>query len=66
MSTMNRAVAIETGSISVRVEGPDSLRTLTNCAQRIIEGLRDSAGRLPMGFQASGSLHIERIPEATE
>lgn len=59
----NRSIQIETGAISVRVEGSDSLRTLENCANRIIEGLRDQRGRLPMGFQASGSLHIERMPE---
>lgn len=63
MGTVNRSVSIETGAISVRVEGPDSLRTLTNCAHRIIEGLRDSGGRLPMGFQASGVVNIERSPE---
>lgn len=63
MATTNRAVSIETGAISIRVEGPDSLRALTNCAHRIIEGLRDSGGRLPMGFQASGGGHIERSPE---
>jgi hypothetical protein len=63
MATTNRSVSIETGAISVRVGGPDSLRILTNCAHRIIEGLRDGSGRLPMGFQASGYLNTERSPE---
>lgn len=62
----NRSIQVETGAISVRVEGPESLRSLENCVNRIIEGLRDSRGRLPMGFQASGYLHLERSPEGTE
>lgn len=63
MSEGNRSIQIETGGITIHVEGPDSLQALENAAKRILEGLREPSGRIPMGFQSGSSLITERSPE---
>ena len=68
MATANevgRSIQVEFAGVVIRTEGPDSFLTQERLVNRLISSLRDSRGRLPMGFE-SGSALVTEISSEVE